>query len=390
MRDHLLTLAPRDRTMIEDYLNGIDLCLRKDLTGTMIFDGMAGMLGAFPLLWRLRTFLTPTLAQYGARFSDPLLRRGVPQLLYSTPESPLLVHLIRHAHGAQGGIGWPISGATAFACSIAKRYTDLGGQVHYGHRVVKILTDDHRAVGIRLDDGTEVRADYVISDADGRKTIQEMLDGRFLDDRIRRYCAEPDDETHWAVHVFLGVNRDLSKEPSSLVMLLDDPIEIARHTCHSVEMQIYGFDQTMAPAGKGVIKVELVSQYSYWNRLAADRQRYEEEKDRIADLVIGLLERRFPGLRSQVEVVDVPTLLTWERFMGGTHGFANMPKKPFNVMKSMTGHLEASLPGLERFFFVGAWATSAGALFMNALSGRTIIRRICREQGQRFITPHPL
>jgi len=298
---------------------------------------------------------------------------------------------MKHAYGYLDGIAWPVSGAAEFSRSIEQHFVALGGQVHYGHKVVEILTDGDRATGVRLDDDTEIRADYVISDADGRKTINELLGGRFINDKIRRYCEEPDDETHWAVHVFLGVNRDLSQEPSALVMLLDEPVEIAGHTCHSLEMQIYGFDKTMAPSGKGTIKVELVSSYSYWKSLASDRQRYEEEKQRVADIVIDTLERRFPGLRGQVEVVDVPTLLTWERFMGGTHGFANMPKKHFNFFQSISGKgLQLTLPGLKNFYFAGVWATSAGALFMNALSGRKVIQAICKNKGKRFIAPRRL
>jgi hypothetical protein len=38
----------------------------------------------------------------------------------------------------------------------------------------------------------------------------------------------------------------------------------------------------MAPEGKGVIKVDLVSSYSYWKQLHTDRQRYEEEKQKVA------------------------------------------------------------------------------------------------------------
>jgi hypothetical protein len=53
------------------------------------------------------------------------------------------------------------------------------------------------------------------------------------------------------VLVFLGVARDFSREPSGLVMLLDKPLIIANHENHSLEMQIYGFDKTMALQGKG-------------------------------------------------------------------------------------------------------------------------------------------
>jgi len=385
LRDHMIELAPADRPTIEHYLRGIELASRRDIGEAMIFGGLPGLVSVLPLFVQMRGYLKPTLKQYAERFSDPLLRNGFPLSEYSFPDAPLFMHVMKHAAGTTGGIKWPSGGALAFARSIEQRYLSLGGQVHYKQKVARILTEGNRAVGIALEDGTEVRADYVISDADGRKTINELLGGKFTNDTIRSWCAEPDDLTNWAVHVFLGVNRDLSREPSALVMLLPEPVEIAGQTCRHLELQTYGFDPTMAPAGKGAIKVELFSTYSYWKELAADRARYDEEKERIADTVIGLLEQRFPGLRGQVEAVDVPTLLTWERYMGGTHGFANMPKKPFNVFKSLSaGGMATTLPGLEHFHFAGAWATSAGALFMNALSGRVVLQAICKAEGRQF------
>ncbi len=179
-----------------------------------------------------------------------------------------------------------------------------------------------------------------------------------------------------------------------MVMLLDQPVEIAGHACESLEMQIYGFDRTMAPEGKGVIKVELVSTYSYWKRLCGDRVAYEEEKAKVAEAVIGIIEQHFSGIRSQIEVMDVPTLMTWERFMGGTHGFNNMPVKNFNMLGSLFGQgLETKLPGLANFYLVGAWATSRGALFANALSGKAVVRAICKSDGRALrhkVTRDPL
>ena len=43
----------------------------------------------------------------------------------------------------------------------------MGGRLHYKAQVEKILVEDDCAVGVRLYDDTEVRADYVISAADG-------------------------------------------------------------------------------------------------------------------------------------------------------------------------------------------------------------------------------
>ena len=148
-----------------------------------------------------------------------------------------------------GDIQWPVGGAAEFAKSIERRYLALGGKVHYNSKVEKILVENDKAVGIKLADGSEHRADIIISNADGRKTILNMLDGKYINETVRGYCAPLQDETPFAVDVFLGVNRDLSSEPSSLVLLLEQPVTIANHKYESIEAQLYGFDKSMAPTG---------------------------------------------------------------------------------------------------------------------------------------------
>ena len=387
LESHLKDLAPGDAKAIDEYIAGCRSFTKRDLFGDLMLGTPSERAKALASLGVRLKWLTPSMEKFGRRFKDPFLKRAVPLLIYSAPSVPLFIHLVRHAYGLTDDIQWPVGGALKFALSIEKRYKELGGEVHYNSKVERILTDKGRAVGVKLADGIEHRADVVISNADGRKTIMEMLEGRFVDDKVRKACGEPPNTTAWSVHVFLGVKRDLSAEPSSMIMLLDEPVEIAGHTCGSLEMQIFGFDKTMAPEGKGVIKAELFSDYSYWKALAGDRARYEEEKARAADRTIDVLERRFPGLRGQVETIDVPTQLTWERYMGGTRGFANMPTKKASMWSGIQGKGgDLTLPGLAAFYFVGVWASMAGSLFGNAISGKQAIRAICRQEGKRFDT----
>ncbi len=385
LEHHLTELSPADTGVMKDYVNAIRTSARKGLWDGLMLGSTGDVIKKLPAMLPLLPYFRLTMQQFAERFSNPFLKKAFPLLEYSIPLAPFFLHLAKHAYGFNKDIAWPVGGSSAFARSIEKRYKELGGEVHYRQKVEKILVENNKAVGVRLSDGSEHRADYVISDADGRKTIMQMLDGKYIDERIRAICAEPPDETNWAVHVFLGVNRDLSKEPSALVMLLDKPVIIAGHENKSLEMQIYGFDKTMAPEGKGVIKVELISTYSYWKKLYADRALYDEGKQKVAETVIGILENHFPGIKGQVEEIDVPTLMTWERYMGGTHGFANMPNKKLDIISSFLGRgLERNLPGLSNFYFVGAWATSTGALFSNANSGKKVIKAICSVDGKRF------
>ena len=43
-----------------------------------------------------------------------------------------------------------------------------------------------------------------------------------------------------------------------------------------------------------------------------------------------------------------------------------------------------TLPGLSGFYFVGVWASMAGSLFGNALSGRRAIQALCKREGKKF------
>jgi phytoene dehydrogenase-like protein len=390
LEETLLKLAPTDSKMIEQYIGAIK-AFANDKIGDAIDSGsLWKMIPIF--LWKpwILKWMKMNMRTYAERFSDPFLRKAFALLVYSDPNGPLFFHLLRHAGGVNGSIQWPVGGAAEFAKSIEKRYLELGGTVHYSSRVEKILVENDKAVGIKFTDGTEHRADIIISNADGRKTIFDMLDGKYINETVRGYCAPPSDETPFAVDIFLGVNRDLSGEPSSLILLLEQPVTMANHKYESIEAQLYGFDKTVAPAGKGTIKVELPASYAYWKKLYNDdRERYREEKQRVAEQIIEILESHFPGIKDQVEVIDVATLMTWERFMGGSQGWFNLPNRKLDFSTKedpVDKKYKATLPGLSNFYFVGIWATMMPSLFRNAKSGQTIIRHICKKDGKEFKT----
>jgi phytoene dehydrogenase-like protein len=383
LESHLKQLSPADAVVIDEYIDGIKRFGKDDLAGILYFGSLWRKLSSMPVLLGLLKYFRYTLGTFGARFKHPYLQKAFPQLHSSAPGIPLFIHLLKHVDGFNGGYVWPRGGSLTVAKNMAARYVQLGGTIHYHKKVVKILTDNDQACGVELEDGTQHEADFVVSNADGRKTIMQMLSGRYINAKIAKYCEiDPDKESAFAVQVFLGVKRDLSAYPSSLIMFLNEPKVIAGHTCDHLDMQIYGFDTSMAPAGKGVIKVELFSKPSYISRLYHDKTAYQTEKNEIAEQVITLLEGQFPGLREDIDVIDVATLHTWERYMGGTEGHNNFPNKGFSYMGDVLGlEQRYTLPGLKNFFLVGQWVTSAGALFMNALSGKTVVQKICKQCG---------
>jgi phytoene dehydrogenase-like protein len=388
LRNTLLKLSPADSQRIEQYVGCIKAFADKKIDEVISSGSFWKMITIFPLMPSIPKWIKMNMRTFAERFSDPFLRNAFAQLVYANPNGPLFFHFMRHVGGMSGDIQWPVGGAGELAKSIEARYLALGGKVHYRSRVEKILVENDKAVGILLADGSEHRADIIISNADGRKTILNMLDGRYINETVRGYCAPLSDETPFAVNVCLGIDRDLSGEPSSLVLLLEEPVTMANHKYESIEAQLYGCDKSMAPEGKGAIKVELTASYSYWKQLHnEDGEKYEQEKQKVAEQVIEILERHFHGIKSQLEVIAVYTLMTWERYMGGTQGWFNLPKRKldFSMKEDLKDKkFKTKLPGLADFYFVGVWTTAMGSLAHNANSGKALIRRICKKDGKEF------
>lgn len=80
--------------------------------------------------------------------------------------------------------GYPIGGSLEFARSIEKRYLSLGGKIYYNSKVTKVIVENNRAVGVKLEDGTIQRGDIIISAADGHHTIFDLLDGRYVNKKF--------------------------------------------------------------------------------------------------------------------------------------------------------------------------------------------------------------
>lgn len=380
---HLKQLAPADAAIIDELIGAA-----RDLAG---FDVM-GLALATPMqrlkaLAKLPLFLkygSLTLEQFAERFSDPFLRRAFPTLVYDWPQVPMLMLLTFLGRGHVGDYGWPMGGSLAFAHAIEQRFLALGGEIRYRSRVQSVLVEGDRAVGVRLEDGTQARADVVISNANGHATIFAMLGGRYVSPAIRSYYGAPEDRIEMGIHVSLGLARDLSDLPHAIVLPLDEPVVIANEPRRRLYVETFGFDPSQAPAGKSVMKVVIATSFKYWQALRRTPDRYRDEKQRIAESVLGLLDKRFPGLRQQVEVLDVATPMTTLHFTGNGHGY----RLPISAMARalFTGRrLSQTLPGLAGFYMVGQWAGVPGVPPVAAM-GRDVIRSICRSDGRPFVT----
>jgi phytoene dehydrogenase-like protein len=395
---HMLELAPQDRDVIDEFADALRQFTRMqmpvDLTPSGPLELVQLGLDMLPVLAPVLRWRNVAVREFAARFQDPLLREALPLAFqFAPPDFPMLMLLKTLAKMNDREAGFPIGGASHLSQDLAERYLALGGEIHCRARVDQILVErshnggrgHDRAVGVRLQDGSEHHADIVLSAADGRSTIFDMLEGRYVDETVRSYYSELLPATS-VLKVSLGVARDFSGEPPSIDFPLHQPITLGNVPHDRLVLKHYCFDPTMAPAGKSALGLWCEADYDYWKSLHADREQYRAAKKEVADQVIAALDERYPGLRDAIEVVDVATPLTYERATancrGAWSGWALTTRK---VNMIMSQGMSKTLPGLDGFFMIGQWVEPGGGVDLSAASGRDVIKDICRLEDRPFI-----
>lgn len=391
---HMKELSPADAKLIDDMAAGVRLFTDFDMSilqakPRALMNGREwrdfGM-AMLPFTVPLAKWGPLSAREFADRFRDPFLRRAIPQL-FGWPDIPMMAALSLLAYMHTGNAGFPTGASLEFARAIEKRYLDLGGTIHYKAQVEKILVEDDRAVGVRLYNDEVHRADVVISAADGRNTIFHMLDGDYTDRGIRRlYNGRT--PMHTQIQVSLGVNRDLSAEPHWATYLLDEPLLIAGEEHHQLGIKHYCFDPSLAPAGKSSVIVMIPSRHDYWQRIYG-RRLYDLEQLQVADIVIDFLEQLYPGIKAQVEVKDVATPLSYERYTGNWLGATTGWLLTDKTMMMMVQGLDKTLPGLDNFYMAGQWVEPGGSVPIVAMSGRNAIQLICDADERPFVTSIP-
>eukprot|EP00163_Fabomonas_tropica_P032539 TRINITY_DN822_c0_g2_i1.p1 TRINITY_DN822_c0_g2~~TRINITY_DN822_c0_g2_i1.p1 ORF type:complete len:383 (+),score=87.85 TRINITY_DN822_c0_g2_i1:578-1726(+) len=95
---------------------------------------------------------------------------------YGPPPSqaPFFMHAILVDHYIHGGY-YPVGGASVIARAIVPVITRHGGAVLCRARVKQIVCEGNRAVGVQIQDGPEVRAPIIISNAGFHNTYHKLL-----------------------------------------------------------------------------------------------------------------------------------------------------------------------------------------------------------------------
>jgi prolycopene isomerase len=306
-------------------------------------------------------------------FANPALRHMLDELAY-----PVMA--------AQNTLGmwisyfddtWaPAGGMQAFANTLVRFVREHGGEVHLGKAVKRIRVENSRAVGVRLADGTEQPAGWVISAADVRHTCFELIEREHLTPGLvaKLEAARPSEPVFG---VFLGLRG--SPELERAFQRFHEGHVI--FTCADGKtIQIAWLskdDHSVAPPGKHSLFVGWLDRYADWEPLKTDGVAYRTRKAAVTDELITRAEEFLPGLRKHIVVQDAASPLTYERYtsnwQGATTGWNWNPALAprFNFAKDLP---------IKDFYPVGHYTFNPGGVPTAMITAWYIAREILKHR----------
>jgi phytoene dehydrogenase-like protein len=298
----------------------------------------------------------------------------------------LFHHVMGECNGVRGVWGYVRGGMGGISNAIAGAAKSKGAEIRVNAEVAKVLVKDGRAVGVVLQDGTEIRANKVASGADANVTFLKLCDEKDLPaDFVAGVKGLDYSSASLKINVALSELPNFTSVPGAqagpqhrgtihispdmdyIERAYDDakygkPAEnpILECTIPSV------IDQTVAPAGQHLMSM-FIQYFPYDIKGADTPEAYNAAKEKFADRCFDILNEYAPNFRNSVidrQVLSPRDIEARFGLTGGNIMQGTMSLSSLAFMRPLPGWAQYRTP-IKNLYLCGA-ATHPGGGVMGA------------------------
>jgi phytoene dehydrogenase-like protein len=241
---------------------------------------------------------------------------------YAGPFEAGTAYVLAHHHagralGAQGVWGFVRGGMGAISRAIALAARGAGCSFLVGRTVARILVKDGRTTGVALDDGSEIFAPVVLSNAHPRTTFETMLEPGDRPASLRaKLSAWKTEGASLKLNLALGELPDFTARPGTTIQAhhratihvapsldylqaaCDDALSAGASPAPMLECFMQTpTEPSLAPPGKQLLSI--FAQYFPYTR--TDGPWDDAKRDAAADTIVSTLARYAPNLPNAIE-----------------------------------------------------------------------------------------
>ncbi|MCD7034911.1 phytoene desaturase [Metabacillus sp. GX 13764] len=231
---------------------------------------------------------------------------------WECPGAFSILSYMEHAYG----IYHPIGGVNQLSKAMAKAFEELGGRIHLGQGVKKLLHEGKKAKGILLESGEKIEADEVIINGDFAHVMTNLLE-EGVSKKFSKAKLSKKKFSCSTFMIYLGLDK-IYDLPHHTILFAKDykkNVEAITKTFDlSDDISIYiqnasVTDPTLAPAGKSALYV-LAPVPSNLSGIS-----WEEKKETFRRLILETVEKRtgFKDLENHIVTEKIISPLEWEK-----------------------------------------------------------------------------
>lgn len=270
----------------------------------------------------------------------------------------------------------PAGGSRALVDWMVDWVRAQGSTVTLNAPVAQVRLQDGRAGGLVLEDGQQIAARAVIAACDVDRLYNHMLPPEAVPQKLKSKLAQAE-AYYSSLMLFCGLScpaEDLGLGPEMIRLGLDD-VDRPDHErggpqrASLLVMAPSTRDASMVPAGKGSLTVQCpawLADHDRWHT-GPDLERgqaYRDFKQQQAEILLDRIEAQLiPDLRARLELLEVATPVTFQRYTANAGGSIMGAKPSDENIKLRIAHNRTPVPGL---YLAGHWAEYGGGVPMAA------------------------
>ena len=310
---------------------------------------------------------------YAKRFKNKRIRALLAAVVEPDINALSFIYTLGTFH--VGDSGYPKGGSLRMAQNMADTFLRLGGEIRYRTSVEEVLPQGEDWA-VRIKDEM-LTANAVVVSADARTAIDTLFRTPLQESWAKKMRAGL--RTTQCMFLGVGVKADLSSWPRSMQIVLPHPLEAAGRTYKTVVVNNYAMEEGYAPKGCTVFTCLLHGPtYAYW-KAAKEEGSYEAKKDEVMENFLEVMGEVIPEIRDAVEVTNMATPLTYERYCGTFERSYMTDWPPFSPL------YHAPIRYRKGMYFTGQRTAYSGGLPPAAQSGRTTAQTVCKDFGVEFL-----
>ena len=302
-------------------------------------------------------------------------------------ETPAIITAMMFIDNHAGGSCYAADTPQMLSNLLERSIERHGGQMLYRNRVEEILIDSGTARGVRLADGTEIRAGAVVSNA----TVWNLYGGLVRPEHIseeRMAWAHHFEPTFSFIVAYLGLDASVIPEDFGHVeMIVLDATGFEGEGNFNIELPSIE-DPARCPPGTHAMTVVSPNRRRWPSPSDPDyrSEDYERIKAEETEDLLTRMETVLPGLRDAIRVMEIGTPTTVERYTLRNWGNLGGPKPSMGSHMMQRPHARSDW---ERLYLCGDSTVMGEGVVASTSSGIGAANMVLRDLGlEEYIAHH--